>query len=333
MAKARHLENLDCGAGALEGMRLALLTRLSEICDCREAALDFTDIKGVHAMRVATRRLRSLVRDCKPYLRRRFPADRLKELADALGAVRDQDVALKKLEELKAKAEGPIADGIDQLLAERRETQELARAALSDVISAEEVQQFSEKFAGRVRRATGAEAEEIDPPHKRAGKQIGPSFQDAGREIILKRFAELAENDAGLCHPGEIEQLHEMRIAAKRLRYAVELFAACWDERLPEFSEEVAELQKSLGELHDLDIWMETLGVRLEKRFAKDRKTHPADRNDSLQSALVWLLGRFAIERAEHYRDALKRWQHWGETELSSRLEKSLQPDDPPPAA
>ena len=57
--------------------------------------------------------------------------------------------------------------------------------------------------------------------------------------------------------PG-LQQKHgagEMRIAAKRLRYAIELFTVCWGARIAPFAEEIAEMQSFLGEVHDANGW------------------------------------------------------------------------------
>jgi len=332
MAKAEDIEQLDCHADARQGIRLALLTRLSEICEAREAALDFTDIKGVHDMRVATRRLRSMVRDFKPFLRKRFSQPKLKNLADALGGVRDQDVAIKYFEKLLDGAEEPIAAGLAQLADERRAVREKARAKLQKSISAEAVQEFHEKLTESIERATEVKAEAAREQHASEKPKKKPvNFAAAGREIIAARFAELAATGIGLCRPGNVEQLHEMRIAAKRLRYAVELFTPyCGGGRLQEFSDEVAELQKSLGELHDLDLWIAELGMRLEKFYTTRQTKSQQSRNCSpstLQPALVWLLGRCVKERAEHYRDALTRWQQWRETDFATRLNQAYSQD------
>ncbi|MDQ3133748.1 MAG: CHAD domain-containing protein [Acidobacteriota bacterium] len=332
MAKAKDIEQLDCHADAREGMRLALLTRLSEICEAREAALDFTDIKGVHDMRVATRRLRSMVRDFKPFLRKRFPQNELKVLADVLGGVRDQDVALKYFEKLLEGAEESVTAGLMQLADERRMMREEARAKLQKSISAEAVQKFHEKLTEIIERATEVKAAEVSEQHapKKSIKGV-LSFAASGREIIAARFAEIEATGISLCRPDNVEQLHEMRIAAKRLRYAVELFTPyCGGGRLQEFSEEVAELQKSLGELHDLDLWIAELGGRLEKFYTtRQTKSQQSRRcsSSTLRPALIWLLGRCVKERAEHYRDALMRWQQWRETDFAARLNQAYSHD------
>src|SRR2546423_13710737 len=104
MAKAKEIEGLDCGAGAARGMRLVLLARVGEVCEHRAAALDWRGEDGVHDMRVATRRLRSVLRDFRTHLRggKRLEEARaeLKRLALALGAGPDPDVAACVLEHM-----------------------------------------------------------------------------------------------------------------------------------------------------------------------------------------------------------------------------------------
>ncbi len=59
MAKAKEIAGLDCAADALNWAAEVLRVRFDEVVGLRGAALDFSDIEGVHAMRVATKRLRS----------------------------------------------------------------------------------------------------------------------------------------------------------------------------------------------------------------------------------------------------------------------------------
>ncbi|HEX8686140.1 MAG TPA: CHAD domain-containing protein, partial [Pyrinomonadaceae bacterium] len=131
MAAAKEVEGLDCGAGAGEGIRLVLRTRFGEMYDQRAALSGVEDVKGVHDMRVASRRLRSALRDFKGfYDRKTLPKRRLKEVARALGEVRDQDVAVEALEEMRSKTSDAEAEGIELLIAERRVLRAQARARL-----------------------------------------------------------------------------------------------------------------------------------------------------------------------------------------------------------
>ncbi|HYP54236.1 MAG TPA: CHAD domain-containing protein [Pyrinomonadaceae bacterium] len=342
MAKAREVEGLDCRGGALEGVRRVLATRFDEMHDYRAAALDFTDIEGVHAMRVASRRLRSALRDFKPYLKERVSGQRLKKLADALGAVRDEDVAIEALtgltERAASEADAETAEGVRRLVAERERRREGARRELEQEISEGALDKLREKFFARLERATanddGGEAGSSSPSSDSARDGDGArgevaarlSFLRAGRQIIAARSEELRELSASLYRPFEVEPLHRMRIAAKRLRYAVEIYGQCFGERLKPFGRKIAALQKSLGELHDCDVWIEDFGERLSDAPKSARDLTAGTRAE--RRAASWLLRHFVIERTRHYTDARDCWQDWETDDFFSRL---LEAFDAPP--
>ena len=329
MVKAKLIEELDCHAPALAGIRLVLLTRLEEMCQLRAAALDWSDIEGVHDMRVASRRLRSALHDFRPYLRKKVRQKGLRRMARALGAVRDEDVAIAALQKLAAEvsedaeASEDVAAGLNHIIDERSWRRERARKALERVISEWRVLRLREKLGFRFVRATQSPYEES--PDAEANHSEGLSFRRAGSEIISKRLKEMYELGESLYHPFEVEPLHDMRIAAKRLRYAMELFSQCFGESLAPFSEEVAQIQDSLGELHDCDVWIEDLGNRLRQSY--DAVEESTGSRHAAHVAAAWLLQHYTKARAKHYRRALARWREWEQVEFSSRLLETLSED------
>src|SRR5882724_8206200 len=97
MAKSKNIAGINSEAAAVEAIRSVLITRFEEVCALRDHALDWSDPEGVHDMRVSSRRLRGALRDFMPYLHKHGLSATLKEIrkiADALGDVRDQDVAI-----------------------------------------------------------------------------------------------------------------------------------------------------------------------------------------------------------------------------------------------
>jgi CHAD domain-containing protein len=99
MAKAADIP-LDPGMTFAEAAALAVGVRAQEVWDHAENVLDLTDIERVHAMRVATRRLRAVLEifaPAFPKARYRAVLKEVKALADALGARRDPDVQLEAL--------------------------------------------------------------------------------------------------------------------------------------------------------------------------------------------------------------------------------------------
>ncbi|HYO91239.1 MAG TPA: CHAD domain-containing protein, partial [Pyrinomonadaceae bacterium] len=138
MVKAREIEGLDCGGDASHNIALILRTRLEEMCELKEKALDWTDIEGVHDMRVASRRLRSVLRDFAPYFNaRKAPRKLLRDMARALGRVRDEDVAIVALKKLRHKTSDLVAAGIKEFIEERRRRRDAARENLQLAINDE----------------------------------------------------------------------------------------------------------------------------------------------------------------------------------------------------
>jgi|ERR1044071_388719 CHAD domain-containing protein len=343
MVKAKEIEGLDYGAGAGDGIRLILRSRFEEMRSFRDAALDWSDIEGVHDMRVASRRLRSALRDFMPYLReRKFRRSNkaLKNLADALGAVRDQDVAITALEKLAADAPAEVSAGIEQFADKRRLKRDIVRSRLEQAVTDEALAKLEKEFNSALEDGLKVSRRRKSGSDKRKPAE-GLSCRDAGREVITERFRELQALSASLYRPHKVKPLHEMRIAAKRLRYAMELFASCWNEPLASSAKEIAKMQTLLGELHDCDEWIAEIGKVLQEtereamggavndekigRVASTGDTGSAEAQARNRSAAIWLLDYFIKERTQHFRDALARWQEWEETDFQARLTALLQ--------
>jgi CHAD domain-containing protein len=311
MAKAKEIIGLDCAAPVIERAAEVLRVRLDEVASLRGAALDFSDIEGVHNMRVATRRLRSALRDYTPFMNQHLPKKlrkELKQLADALGAVRDEDVAIVALEALQLEADKiePIKAGIGKLLKERNDVRDAARTNLTESLAARHLDDLRVRFSAA-----------IDKMATRKKSKRAVSFNEAGREVVADGLQDLLDLGASLYEPFKTEELHEMRIAAKRLRYAIELFVACWGTQIAPFAAEIADMQSFLGEVHDSDIWIESLGKRLR------RAQQDASGNDYQTAA--WLLSEFVKKRTKEYRSALKLWSEWETNRFAERMRAMIQ--------
>ena len=322
MAKVKRVAGLDCSATAEKIIPLVLGAQLKAMCALRDKALNWKDPEGVHDMRVLSRHLRSAIGDFRPYLRKSTPhRGKLVAIAKSLGAVRDEDVALLALEDLKSKALGE-ADGIEMLAEERRRRRKRARAALKEAIKPATVAEFRKEFLADLRAIA------IAPPKKSENGQADDTaiaFKGLGAEIIRDRLKDLRSASLHIYHPFENKELHELRIMAKRLRYAIDLFAPCWGEEIEDIAKEISLLQTSLGELHDCDVWIESLGSRLKEIVRKDKTDETTIR---LREGAIWLLKHFVRERMEHYREALSRWQQWGLKGFLEHLESILEDVD-----
>ena len=77
---------------------------------------------------------------------------------------------------------------------------------------------------------------------------------DNAQRIVAARLAEVTAFVPKVLDPSEVEALHDMRIAAKRLRYVLEVTGPCFGPYANEAGERTKELQDLLGEIHDCDV-------------------------------------------------------------------------------
>ena len=87
------------------------------------------------------------------------------------------------------------------------------------------------------------------------------------RRIVRARLDELYSFVPAVLDPDEVEALHDMRIAAKRLRYVLELTAPVFGAEAQRGSREARKLQDLLGEIHDCDVML----PRVEDHIARLR--------------------------------------------------------------
>lgn len=321
MAKANQIAKLDCQDAAAKVIRQALQARMKKMCALRDRALDWNDPQGVHHMRVASRRLRSALSDFKPYLRKgSIPASRLKAIAKSLGAVRDEDVILAALDELRSKADERVGQGIDAIAEEHRRQRRQSRSALQRAIKASAIAELRDDFQARLRTATKIPE---DGTVAEGAHQI-LTFSQVGARIIGYRLRQINDASDSIYRPLHPKQLHRMRILAKRLRYAVELFSPCWGEEFKKAADEIARLQTSLGELHDCDVWIVNLGSRIKKGALEAGGGFDPWRNNE---AVVWLLHHFVNERTKHYCSSLARWHKWKTEGFLDHLNAMLEVD------
>ncbi len=90
--------------------------------------------------------------------------------------------------------------------------------------------------------------------------------------IVRTRLDELRGFAEDALAPGADRAQHDMRIAAKRLRYVLEIFGPCLGEEADAARAAAKELQSVLGDLHDCDLMLsraegiESLTVLLRAR-------------------------------------------------------------------
>jgi len=82
-------------------------------------------------------------------------------------------------------------------------------------------------------------------------------------EIARVRLEELYQWSDFVDTPYAVRELHNLRIAAKRLRYTLEIFAGYLPGDCKPFVKELEQVQEELGELHDSDVLIALLRLAL----------------------------------------------------------------------
>jgi len=212
-----------------------LALRLADVEAALPLAASEPDDAGahVHQLRVACRRAAAALRAFRSLAPKRSrKLNRwLRRLRRAAGPARDADVLLTRLRrELEAESEtgGAILDHIQQ-----------TRVKAQRELEAIDARADKGGFRRAIEKCLAAVGNDDDPR----------PFAEFARE----QFAEAAEAlTAADPHTATLDELHQLRIAAKRLRYSIELFhsaaaPALRDQAYPL----VEELQDRLGALND----------------------------------------------------------------------------------
>jgi CHAD domain-containing protein len=99
------------------------------------------------------------------------------------------------------------------------------------------------------------------------------SYADAAARIVSVRAAEITEHARGVLDTGDIERVHDMRVATRRLRAALEIFEPCFPANAyREALGEVKRLADALGERRDRDVAIATLDGFNDQMPAPDRR-------------------------------------------------------------
>jgi CHAD domain-containing protein len=98
-------------------------------------------------------------------------------------------------------------------------------------------------------------------PEELGSKAIEPSgtIGQVGLAVLRRQFAALVEHEPGTRIGDDIEELHDMRVASRRLRAAIALFGEYLPAEAERLRPEVAWLGQTIGAVRDLDVQLERL--------------------------------------------------------------------------
>jgi CHAD domain-containing protein len=215
---------------------------------------------GVHQMRVATRRLRTTLATFRPFFVDRAVEPlraELKWLSGLLGAARDAEVMRATLKaDLAAQPTelvmGPVKRRIDLELGQTY------RDAHKQVVTALD----SDRYLSLV---TALENFVAEPPLSSTAAGSIEELRTRVRHACRRVQREYARLDADPDPDQQDQHLHDVRIAAKRARYAAEAVRPVFGKPAKTVTAAMQDIQETLGDHHDAVVergWLRDLGSR-----------------------------------------------------------------------
>jgi CHAD domain-containing protein len=310
MADGKWIPDLKPTTPLADAARHVLTIRLDVVRHYLPQALHEADKdpEYVHQLRVGTRRAGAALRifsTCLPGKTYKDARKLLGKLRRAAGNARDWDVFLDILTAWCQRQDAARRPGIDFLVGYAAGQRELAQAQLRDAAGDRPLafDRFLAETVATVHRPHNGGAQRlVDLAH--------PMLSGLLHELELATVRDL----------NDYANLHLARIAGKRLRYAMEVFADCFAASFREtIYPEVEAMQEILGRANDSHV----AAGRLEALRERLRESRPGD----------WRRYRLGIDGLlRHHRQQLPRerkqflvwWKRWRRLGVEAPLAEML---------
>jgi CHAD domain-containing protein len=260
------------------------------------------DIEELHDMRVAVRRMRVCFEIfegifTKKAIRRHRQG--LREAGRALGRVRDMDVFMEKAERYLESLDGGESEALAPLMRHWEEQRESARQKMLAYLRSHKYLEFLEDFNTFVHsKGRGVKQRE-------GLSEGGDQVQHAAPRMIYTRFGTVRAYEP-LLDEASIEQLHQLRIEFKRLRYTVEYFREVLGSQSETVIKTIKEVQDHLGDLNDADVACTILSEFLE-RWEREQQSLPLYQRENPEPIVSYL----ATKHAERHQLMVSFTQTW----------------------
>jgi len=301
----------------------ALLKRLQALMQEMEGVRQAQDIEFVHRMRVASRRLRSALGLFVESLPRKKLPDwqkQIRRITRALGAARDTDVQIDLLDKtLSGLADARYKAGIERLRLRLRQRREQLQGDVANALDQLAASRVASEMEQTLRQ-------DLVQARLNQVKADSPYVYERAHAAIALRLEEFLAYESCVHRPEQVEELHAMRIAAKRLRYTMEVFAPLYEDNLKEPLKATREAQDVLGDIHDCDVWGQYIPQFMEEERARTLEYFGHARSfGRLASGLLYLRQNRQEHRAERYQEFVEFWEQTKKRDVWGKLRQALQ--------
>ena len=142
--------------------------------------------------------------------------------------------------------------------------------------------------------------------------QPAGKLRDNAALMLHTRLAEMYRYADSVDDVEMVEDLHNMRIAAKRLRYTMEIFASCFPgDDFATTYESVKSIQEQIGDIHDCDVRVPLIQSFLDKE---------GDRRPEIKTGLDRAIRAEQTKRNRLYNKFRKYWSKLQEQSFHRRF-------------
>jgi CHAD domain-containing protein len=256
----------------------ALQTVLRRLLDTvlanEDGVLRQVDTEFLHDLRVAVRRARSLLGQVKGV----FPSRAVSVLRKDLGwlgsttnLARDMDVYLLAFESYRADLPEPLRPHLDPLSAFLGEQRARAYLDLTAALDSTRHRRLLHRWRALVRRT---------PPKRPSAPRATRPIAQVARKRIWRAYRDVMRRGRAIGSGSPPGEMHELRIACKKLRYLMEFFRSLYPpEAIGQLIKALKAFQDNLGAFQDLQVQQQQL-KGFERTMAQEgglpRKTREA---------------------------------------------------------
>jgi len=278
-----------------------------------------SDIEAVHRMRVASRRLRATIPLFGPSLagkRHLEWIEVIRGVTQALGQARDKDVQIEHVVSFLEPLKPPYRAGVRRLLLRlRQQRAEIQPAVLKSLQKLEKsglVTDMAQKLA-----PYDIFRDRLDPND--------PVLLGVANQAIREKLDAFLQYDEFVAQPDRVEELHAMRITAKRLRYTLETFIPLFEDGLKPSIKAMRTSQDMLGAIHDADVWQVEMPRFIEEERSRTLEYFGTIRPfKRLTPGLNLYQESRQLERNQIYSEFLGTWESWKRENLWEDLKALL---------
>jgi CHAD domain-containing protein len=299
-----------------------LLRYLQVLVDERDSVRRAEDHRALHRMRVASRRLRSLLpwfAVCLPRKPYALWRKEIRRLTRTLGMARDTDVQIASVEQyLEAYSEEYERLGVGRLLLRLRQQRQQLQGQVVAAL---------ERFEDRGVLDDMEETLHVlaAPAHAHRVEMQSPYVYRQARKVMQTRLNALLAYAPYVQQADCSKELHAMRIATKRLRYMLQACAPLYQRELEAPIEAAQTLQDMLGDIHDCDVWRDHLPQFVEAERARTLAYFGHTESfEPLVSGMHAFGANRQRYRAQRYQDFVAFWQELSTRQLWERLQQTL---------